>query len=109
MTFKEYQEAADSTAIYPDRGNNLVYPTLGLVGESGEVAEKVKKLIRDAQGEQTPEFRAELAKEVGDVLWYISQVAREIGTDIESVAAANIEKLRSRKERGVIHGGGDNR
>lgn len=109
MTFNEYQEFATSTAIYPDQGKNVVYPTLGLVGEAGEVAEKVKKLMRDAGGVPTDAFREELIKEAGDVLWYLSQLARELGYDFESLAKINIEKLRSRKERGVVHGSGDNR
>lgn len=109
MTFTEYQNDANKTALYPDRGSNVIYPTLGLCGESGEVAEKVKKLIRDRDGKMDDAWKAELTKELGDVLWYISQVAFELGTDLETVAQKNIEKLHSRLKRDALHGDGDNR
>jgi len=109
MQLNEYQNEANKTALYPGRGSNVLYPTLGLCGESGEVAEKVKKLIRDRDGKMDDAWKTELAKELGDVLWYISQIAVEIGTDLESVAQANIAKLRSRMERQTLHGDGDNR
>ena len=109
MTFEDYQKQSRTTAIYPDLGKNFVYPTLGLAGESGEVAEKVKKIFRDNNGEVTAEKKEEIKKELGDVLWYLAQLATEFGLSFEEVAAFNLEKLLSRKERGAIHGDGDNR
>ncbi len=109
MTLNEYQEAASKTALYPNRGSNLIYPTLGLCGETGEIAEKVKKLIRDRNGVMDDAWKAELVKELGDVLWYVSQTAVELGSDLETVAQANVEKLRSRQDRNKLHGDGDNR
>ena len=84
-----------------------MYPTLGLAGEAGEVAEKVKKIIRD--NKNIVDEREDIAKELGDVLWYVAAVARDIGFKLEAIAEMNIEKLESRKERGVIQGNGDNR
>jgi NTP pyrophosphatase (non-canonical NTP hydrolase) len=97
------------TAVYPGAGDNLIYPTLGLAGEAGEVAEKVKKLIRDDSGVLSDERRAAIAKELGDVLWYVAQVATEAGLDLDEIAAANLEKLLSRAQRGVLQGSGDDR
>ena len=113
MDVNEYQKSASSTATYLHRGDNLVYPVLGLAGESGEVADKVKKILR-SKGTTKPstldnETKIELAKEVGDVLWYVALVAEELGFTLEEVAQMNINKLLSRKERGVIKGNGDNR
>lgn len=109
MTFEAYQKFTESTAIYPNRGSNVVYPTLGLAGESGEVAEKVKKFIRDDASHMSEERRQEIAKELGDVLWYVSQLAAELNFSLEEIAALNVKKLSSRKERGAVHGDGDNR
>ncbi len=109
MQFSEYEKAIIETAIYPDKGNNFVYPTLGLVGEAGEVAEKIKKVLREEGGVVTDEKKEEIKKELGDVLWYLVALSRELGFTIEDVARKNIEKLSSRKERGVLHGSGDNR
>lgn len=109
MDFDQYQHLASETAIYPDQGANLIYPVLGLVGESGEIAEKVKKMIRDDKGVLSPERRELLIKELGDVLWYLSALCGELGVDMNDVAVANIQKLYSRKERGVITGDGDSR
>ena len=109
MEFKEYQKRARTTAIYPNLGKNFVYPTLGLAGEAGEVAEKIKKVIRDAAGEVSPERKAELSKELGDVLWYVANLAEELGLNLDEIAANNLTKLKSRAERGQIHGAGDNR
>jgi NTP pyrophosphatase (non-canonical NTP hydrolase) len=105
----DYQALSRRTATYPGAGDNLVYPTLGLAGEAGEVAEKVKKLLRDDGGVLGDERRAALAAELGDVLWYVAQVATEAGLDLEQVAAANLAKLLSRQERGVLSGSGDER
>lgn len=109
MDFKEYQKQARKTAIYPQLGNNLTYPTLGLCGESGEVAEKVKKVIRDNNGIVTNEKLHELEKELGDVLWYIANICCELDIEMQNVALLNILKLKERQEQGKIHGDGDNR
>lgn len=109
MTFEEYQKESRKTAIYPNIGDNFVYPTLGLSGESGEVSEKVKKIIRDKGGIVDDITKKEIAKELGDVLWYLSQIASELGISLEDIAKGNIEKLKSRFERDKISGSGDNR
>lgn len=109
MNFNEYQTQSRQTAIYPNIGNNFIYPTLGLVGEAGEIAEKIKKVLRDGDGIITEEKKEELKKELGDVLWYIANLAIELGIDLEDIASSNLEKLSSRMERNTIHGDGDNR
>ena len=109
MEFNEYQKLARTTAIYANKDKNFVYPTLGLVGEAGEVAEKIKKIIRDGDGVVTDEKRQELKKELGDVLWYIANLGIELGLNMDDIASLNIEKLKSRQDRGVLHGSGDNR
>ena len=109
ISFNGYQEEAGATAIYPDRGHNIYYVCLGLAGESGEICEKVKKIMRDDDGEITDEKKELLKKELGDCLWYISQIAFEIGVSMEDIAEENIKKLSSRKERNVLKGSGDNR
>ncbi len=109
MTFEEYQKKSRKTAKYPDAGSNFIYPTLGLVGETGEVAEKIKKVIRDDGGEILPEKRKEIEKELGDVLWYFTQLATELNFSLDEIAEKNIEKLYSRLERGTLGGSGDNR
>jgi len=109
MNFEEYQNLSKKTAIYPEIGKNFVYPTLGLVGESGEVAEKIKKIFRDKDGIVDAETRLMLKKELGDVLWYLSQLATELELSLDEVAVYNIEKLKSRHERGTLQGNGDNR
>jgi NTP pyrophosphatase (non-canonical NTP hydrolase) len=109
MTFQEYQEEARKTAIYPNKDNNFIYPTLGLVGEAGEIAEKIKKVIRDDNYIISDEKRIEITKELGDVLWYIANLSKELGITMDDVATKNLEKLKSRQDRGAIHGSGDNR
>ncbi len=109
MDFNEYQKIARETAIYPNAGKNFIYPTLGLAGEAGEVAEKIKKVLRDKNGVIDEETKKELSKELGDVLWYIANLAEELKIPMEEVAKMNIEKLFSRKDRNHIHGDGDNR
>ena len=109
MDFAEYQAAATETAVYPGRGKNLCYPVIGLNGEAGEVAEKVKKLMRDNGEIVTDDIAEGIAKELGDVLWYISEIATQIGASLEAIAQMNIEKLSSRKARGAICGDGDDR
>jgi NTP pyrophosphatase (non-canonical NTP hydrolase) len=109
MTLSDYQRGSRATAVYPGAGDNLLYPTLGLCGEAGEVAEKVKKMVRDDGGELTAERRAALAGELGDVLWYVAQLATEAGLDLGRVAEDNLVKLRSRQARAVLQGSGDDR
>ncbi len=108
MELAEYQRLSRRTAEYP-REAWLSYPALGLAGEAGEVAEHVKKAIRDDGGELSAERRAALTKELGDVLWYVSQLASELGLELEEVAQVNLEKLLSRQRRGVLSGSGDER
>lgn len=109
MQFSQYQKETRETAIYPNKDNNYVYPTLGLSGETGEVSEKIKKIIRDKKGVVNNEDRSAIEKELGDVLWYLSQLATELNIDLENVAQKNIKKLKSRLERGVLGGNGDDR
>lgn len=109
LNFDEYQQAARATAQYPNVGKNLYYPTLGLAGEAGEVAEKIKKLMRDHNGVLTPERREALKKELGDVLWYVAALCSELGLAMGEVAEHNVQKLRDRKDRGAIQGDGDTR
>lgn len=109
MDFNTYQKAIRKTAIYPHQGDNLAYPALGLTGEAGEVADKVKKLIRDAGGVLSGDRREEMIKELGDVLWYLSALATELSVDLDEVAQKNIKKVVDRKARGVTSGEGDNR
>jgi NTP pyrophosphatase (non-canonical NTP hydrolase) len=105
----DYQQRSRATAVYPGAGANLLYPTLGLCGEAGEVAEKVKKLVRDDAGVLSDERRDAIAKELGDVLWYVAQLATEAGLDLDAIAEANLAKLLSRADRGVLQGSGDDR
>jgi NTP pyrophosphatase (non-canonical NTP hydrolase) len=109
MEFNEYQKETRKYAIYPEIGNNFSYPTIGLAGETGEVAEKVKKIIRDKNGVVDEQSKNDVKKELGDVLWYLSQIASEFELSLEDVAKGNLEKIQSRKERNTMHGDGDNR
>ncbi len=109
MNFEEYQKKSRVTAIYPNAGENFVYPTLGLSGEAGEVAEKIKKVIRDKDGVMDDESREMIEKELGDVMWYVAQLASELKLPLDDIAQKNIEKLYSRLERGKINGSGDDR
>jgi NTP pyrophosphatase (non-canonical NTP hydrolase) len=106
-----YQILSESYAEYPGIGKSegLAYVTLGLAGESGEVAEKVKKLFRDDGGKLSEEKREEIRNELGDVLWYVAAVASETGLSLNDIATNNIKKLESRRKRGVLQGSGDNR
>jgi NTP pyrophosphatase (non-canonical NTP hydrolase) len=99
FSFEEYQQAARETALYPRRLENLEYPTLGLAGEAGEVANIVKKIQRDAGGVTTSETRAKLKDELGDVLWYISACADELGLTLAEIAEFNVKKLAARHRR----------
>ena len=107
MHLSDYQQRSRATAVYPDAGANLTYPALGLCGEAGEAAEKVKKAIRDDGGRLTPERRDALAGELGDVLWYVAQLATEAGLELDEIAQSNLDKLLSRRDRAVLHGSGD--
>ncbi|WP_320667750.1 nucleoside triphosphate pyrophosphohydrolase family protein [Prochlorococcus sp. MIT 1307] len=109
MNLNEYQLKSRETALYPDVGENFIYPTLGLAGEAGEVAEKVKKVLRDRKGIFDQEASEAILLELGDVLWYLSQLSSELGFELEHVAKANLEKLSSRSLRGTISGEGDKR
>ena len=109
MDLNAYQQGARRTARYPDVGANPIYPTLGLCGEAGEVADKVKKVLRDRQGVFDDQVREDLALELGDVLWYVAQLATELGLELDQIASANLEKLASRAARNVIAGSGDRR
>ena len=108
MTLNEYQQHALETAIYPEN-RRIIYPTLGLTGEAGEVADKVKKVIRDGHEEFSDEKRLEIVKEIGDVLWYCATLSRDLGYELDDVAQMNVDKLRSRIQRHTISGSGDNR
>ena len=109
MDFNRYQKQAKKTAVYPNIGKNFTYPTIGLMGEAGEVANKVKKMIRDDHGKITNERREELKAEIGDVMWYIAQLSTELGLKLSDIAKYNLEKLAKRKKEDKLHGSGDNR
>lgn len=108
MEFKEYQEKAVKTAIYGS-GSNIIYPALGLANEAGEVLGKIKKVLRDKEGNFNEENNKAIGSEIGDVLWYIAALARDLGLSLEDIANDNIKKLEDRQARGVIHGSGDSR
>ncbi len=108
MDLSDYQRQSRRTAEYP-REAWLAYPALGLAGEAGEVAEHAKKAIRDDAGKVSDERRATMSKELGDVLWYVAQLATELGLDLDEIAGQNLEKLFSRQQRGVLSGSGDDR
>jgi NTP pyrophosphatase (non-canonical NTP hydrolase) len=108
MTFKEYQEQAVKTAIY-GAGNTILYPALGLGNEAGEVLGKIKKVLRDNEGKFTTDLSIAIGAEIGDVLWYMAALCRDLGISLEDVANNNLEKLRDRQARNVIQGSGDNR
>lgn len=107
--FDEYQKKSKKTAIYPDRGKNFIYPTLGLLGEVGEIANKIKKIIRDDDGKLSKGRRAEISSEIGDVMWYVAQLATELNLKLSDIARENLKKLLSRLKRNKIKGSGDNR
>jgi NTP pyrophosphatase (non-canonical NTP hydrolase) len=109
MDFTDYQSKARATAKYPVIGHPVIYPTLGLANEAGEVAGKIKKIFRDKDGIIAEPDKEALKAELGDVLWYIAQVATELGLSLDDIAEYNITKLLDRLERGKIKGDGDNR
>jgi len=103
-----YQKVAITTAIYP-REQAIIYPTLGLTGEAGEVANKVKKIIRDGSNSKDERLVSEIKSEIGDCLWYIAVLASDFNIKLSDIASSNLEKLANRKKNGTIHGSGDNR
>ncbi|MDB5170503.1 MAG: hypothetical protein JWO35_197 [Candidatus Saccharibacteria bacterium] len=110
MTFDEYEQTALTTVLSTgDPFKDLLHWVLGLNGEAGEVAEKLKKIIRDKNSVITEEDKQELAKEIGDVLWYLAVFAHDLGVPLDQIAQQNLDKLKSRKDRGVLGGAGDNR
>lgn len=110
MTLTEYQKEALVTALSgKDEFQDLMHWVLGISGEAGEIAEKVKKIVRDKGGVVSDEDKEELVKEMGDVLWYLAVMTHHLGYDFEEVGARNIAKLRSRQSRDKIQGSGDNR
>jgi NTP pyrophosphatase (non-canonical NTP hydrolase) len=110
MNFDEYQNQAQQTVItHIDPLMDKTIWVLGIAGESSEIAEKWKKIVAYENGDITEEKKAELAKEMGDVLWYLAAFARSLGLSLQEIAESNIEKVLSRKERGVTRGRGDNR
>jgi NTP pyrophosphatase (non-canonical NTP hydrolase) len=109
MDFSDYQSKSRKTAEYPAIGHPVIYPALGLVNEAGEVAGKIKKIFRDKDGQFSEETRTAIKAELGDVLWYIAQVATELNLSLDEIAEYNIAKLYDRLERGKIQGDGDNR
>lgn len=109
MTFNAYQEHALSTKIGWETGLNVIYPALGLTGEAGEVADKVKKVIRDKSGVFSDDDKIEILKELGDTLWYLTAIAYDLGYTLEDVAVFNSNKIAERRDNNTIHGEGDNR
>jgi NTP pyrophosphatase (non-canonical NTP hydrolase) len=116
VNLNDYQLAARATANYPRNQYAVIYPALGLAGETGEVVEKIKKVVRKAGGPVGPwdaaelaDFRNEIKKELGDVMWYVASLADDLGITLEDIAKTNLAKLADRNARGVIKGEGDNR
>jgi NTP pyrophosphatase (non-canonical NTP hydrolase) len=120
LSFSEYQRRAAATAVYPhvavnpnsvgeSCGGDYIYPALGLCGEAGEVAEKIKKIVRDKDGFVDATDRAAVAKELGDVLWYVAALCKEFQLDMGEVAQGNLDKLAARAAKGTLGGSGDNR
>ncbi|WBB99514.1 MULTISPECIES: nucleoside triphosphate pyrophosphohydrolase family protein [unclassified Solwaraspora] len=109
MDLDDYQRGALRTATPRDKNNELLHLVLGLVGESGEIAEKFKKWVRDHDSDESRLDRADIAKELGDVLWYVATLAAYLDLSLNDIATGNLAKLASRQNRGVLGGSGDNR
>lgn len=116
MDINDYQTKASDTAIYPptlqldgDDIPNIYYPAMGLCGEAGEVCNKIKKVMRDNGGRVTQAIRADMIGELGDVMWYVAELASKLGLELEDILAFNIAKLNGRKDRGTLTGSGDKR
>jgi NTP pyrophosphatase (non-canonical NTP hydrolase) len=106
MDINEYQQKALKTAIFP-KEYAIIYPALGLAGEAGEVADKVKKIVRDRN--TSDQMKRDIAAEIGDCLWYCAVLANDLGFDLAQIADSNLSKLADRQQRGVLHGSGDKR
>jgi NTP pyrophosphatase (non-canonical NTP hydrolase) len=110
MTFDEYQKQAMTTLLKgPDTLTDVIHAVLGISGEAGEVSERIKKLIRDKDGDLSKLDIPDIQKEIGDVLWYLAVLSELLGISFDELAKSNLEKLASRKERGTLRGSGDNR
>ncbi|MEM7726492.1 MAG: nucleoside triphosphate pyrophosphohydrolase family protein [Cyanobacteria bacterium P01_A01_bin.45] len=109
MNANEYQEKAFEFGIYPQKGNNWIYPCIGLAGETGEVAELIKRAIRDKSSTIDEELRQKIKLELGDVAWYVAVLAKELDLSFDEILTANIDKLSNRKIKGTLHGSGDER
>jgi len=110
MELNEYQKKAHKTAVYPKFGTmKFIYPVLGLNGEAGEVAEKIKKVIRDKNGIIDTETKREIKDEIGDCLWYLSEMASSLRLKLDDIAETNLEKLKNRKKNNTLQGSGDSR
>lgn len=113
MQIKDYSQQAISTDLFSGAKSisdpAMLEKVFGLVGESGEVAEKFKKLLRDKDGQASDEDKKEIAKELGDILWYINSVGLYLGYELDEIAQMNLDKVLSRKSRGLTKGSGDNR
>lgn len=107
-TFEDYEKIAMANEVWP-KNHYIIFPALGITGEAGEVAEKLKKILRDKNGEFNFTDKLEIVKELGDVLWYLTAMAHDLGYTLQEVAEENIQKIKSRRERDKIHGNGDNR
>ena len=108
LTFDDYQKEAKKTAIYP-KSVGVMYPALGLTGEAGEVANKVKKIVRDGYANSPADWREQVSHELGDVLWYCAALASDLGLSLGRIAKENVNKLSGRQQRGTLGGSGDNR
>ena len=110
MNFNDYQDKSKETAIYPKfGGQSWIYPALGLPSEAGEITNKLKKVIRDGDGSIDEATRQAVKSELGDVLWYVAQLSRELGFELDDIAQSNLDKLFDRKKRSKLSGSGDNR
>lgn len=109
MDFDEYQRLASTMAIYPRIGDNIYYPAIALAGEAGEVCNKISKIMRDHNDIISDGMRLELEKELGDVLWNLTQLATELSLSLDEIAINNLRKLKSRKVRKKLHGDGSDR
>ncbi len=108
MKMSDYAEKAAETAVWPDNVDGMVYTALGLTSEVGEVADLIKKKMRGDAG-AAQRLNAEIEKELGDVLWYLTMLARSFGLTLEDIARTNLYKLENRRKRGVLKGSGDHR
>ncbi len=108
MDISQYQNKSVKTAVYPEK-YKIMYPALGLAGEAGEVANKVKKVFRDGTKHMPKDWKEDIASEIGDVMWYCAALASDLGFDLDTIATENLEKLASRMNSNQIKGSGDKR